>query len=149
VLNHNLKSVPLVLTGDKALASFGKVAVGGSFGESNRDLATTESAAGNTLVHKNASCIGQVRCSLTDQVMLPSEYAHAMSKRYEQGAWRQKGGKQQQHRPGRDPVLLIAGPLRGGCRSGVWGSVQPPGTPFPPSGAGVAAFGIRAILQAV
>jgi hypothetical protein len=80
VLNHNLKSVPLVLTGDKALASFGKVAVGGSFGESNRDLAATETAAGNTLVHKNASCIGQVRCSLTDQVMLPSEYAHAMSK---------------------------------------------------------------------
>ncbi len=64
----------------QALATFGKVSVGGSYGESNLDLTATETAAGNTLVRKNSSYVGQVRYGLTDWVTLLAEYTRAMSK---------------------------------------------------------------------
>lgn len=63
----------------QGLATFGKVSLGASYGESNLDLARTERAAGNTLVEKNSSYVGQVRYGLTDWVTLLAEYTHAMS----------------------------------------------------------------------
>ncbi|GAB4481751.1 MAG: hypothetical protein OHK0018_13210 [Erythrobacter tepidarius] len=64
----------------QALATFGKVSVGGSYGESNLDLTAFETAAGNTLVRRNSSYVGQVRYGLTDWVTLLAEYTKAMSK---------------------------------------------------------------------
>ena len=63
----------------QALATFGKLSVGGSYGESNLDLTATETATGNTLVRKNSSYVGQVRYGLTDWVTLLAEYTRAMS----------------------------------------------------------------------
>lgn len=63
----------------QGLATFGKVSLGASYGESNLDRTAFEIAAGNTLVDKNSSYIGQVRYGLTDWVTLLAEYTHAMS----------------------------------------------------------------------
>ncbi len=63
----------------QALATFGKVSVGGSYGESNLDRTAFELAAGNTLVSKNSSWVGQVRYGLTDWVTLLGEYSRASS----------------------------------------------------------------------
>ena len=63
----------------QGLATFGKVSVGASYGESNLDLASTETALGNTLVRSNASYIGQVRYGLTQWVTLLAEFTKAKS----------------------------------------------------------------------
>jgi predicted porin len=63
----------------QGLATFGKLSVGASYGESNLDLTSTETAAGNTLVRKNSSYVGQVRYGLTEWVTLLAEYTRAMS----------------------------------------------------------------------
>lgn len=63
----------------QALATFGKVSFGGSYGESNLDRTAFEIAAGNTLVAKNSSYVGQVRYGLTDWVTLLAEYSKAKS----------------------------------------------------------------------
>lgn len=63
----------------QGLATFGKVSFGASYGESNLDLTAFEIAAGNTLVRKNSSYVGQVRYGLTDWVTLLGEYTRAMS----------------------------------------------------------------------
>jgi len=63
----------------QGLATFGKVSLGASYGESNLDLTATEIALGNTLVRTNASYVGQVRYGLTDWVTLLAEYTRAMS----------------------------------------------------------------------
>jgi hypothetical protein len=64
----------------QGLATFGKVSLGASYGESNLDRTAFELAAGNTLVRKNSSYVGQVRYGLTSWVTLLGEYTHAMSK---------------------------------------------------------------------
>jgi hypothetical protein len=63
----------------QALATFGKVSLGGSYGESNLDRTAFEIAAGNTLVSKNSSYVGQVRYGLTDWVTLLAEYTNTQS----------------------------------------------------------------------
>jgi hypothetical protein len=63
----------------QGLASFGKVSVGGSYGESNLDLTSNEVAAGNDLVRKNSSYVGQLRYGLTTWVTLIGEYVHTKS----------------------------------------------------------------------
>lgn len=63
----------------QALATFGKVSVGSSYGESNLDLTAFEVAAGNTLVSKNSSWVGQIRYGLTDWVTLLGEYSRSSS----------------------------------------------------------------------
>ncbi|MFN4239384.1 MAG: porin [Erythrobacter cryptus] len=64
----------------QGMATFGKVSIGGSYGESNLDLTAAEIAAGNTLVKTNSSYVGQVRYGLTDWVTLLAEYSHTQSK---------------------------------------------------------------------
>ena len=64
----------------QGLATFGKVSLGASFGESNLDRTAFEIAAGNTLVRKNSSYVGQVRYGLTDWVTLIGEYTRTNSK---------------------------------------------------------------------
>jgi hypothetical protein len=64
----------------QGLATFGKVSLGASYGESNLDRTAFEIAAGNTLVRKNSSYVGQVRYGLTDWVTLIGEYTRATSK---------------------------------------------------------------------
>ena len=64
----------------QGLATFGKVSLGASYGESNLDRTAFEIAAGNTLVRKNSSYVGQVRYGLTDWVTLIGEYTRANSK---------------------------------------------------------------------
>lgn len=63
----------------QAMATFGKVSLGGSYGESNLDRTAFEIAAGNTLVSKNSSYVGQVRYGLTDWVTLLAEYTKTKS----------------------------------------------------------------------
>ncbi|WP_313807151.1 porin [Sphingobium sp.] len=64
----------------QGLASFGKLSVGGSYGESNLDYANAADALANpTLVDKNSSYVGQVRYGLTNWVTLLSEYVHTRS----------------------------------------------------------------------
>jgi len=64
----------------QGLATFGKVSLGASYGESNLDRTAFEIAAGNTLVRKNSSYVGQVRYGLTEWVTLLGEYTRANSK---------------------------------------------------------------------
>lgn len=64
----------------QGMGTFGKFSVGASYGESNLDLTRTERAAGNTLVRRNASYIGQTRYALTDWVTLLAEYTKTQSK---------------------------------------------------------------------
>lgn len=63
----------------QGLATFGKISVGASYGESNLDRTAFELAAGNTLVSKNSSYVGQVRYGLTDWVTLLAEYTRTKS----------------------------------------------------------------------
>jgi hypothetical protein len=63
----------------QGLATFGKVSLGASYGQSNLDLTAGETAIGNTLVRRNSSYLGQVRYGLTDWVTLLAEYTKAMS----------------------------------------------------------------------
>lgn len=63
----------------QGLATFGKVSLGASYGESNLDRTAFEIAAGNTLVSKNSSYVGQVRYGLTSWVTLLAEYTKAKS----------------------------------------------------------------------
>lgn len=64
----------------QGLATFGKVSLGASYGESNLDRTAFEIAAGNTLVRKNSSYVGQFRYGLTEWVTLIGEYTRATSK---------------------------------------------------------------------
>ncbi len=62
----------------QALATFGKFAVGGSYGESSLDYANAADALANPdLVKTNSSYVGQVRYSLTSWVTLIGEYVHS------------------------------------------------------------------------
>ncbi len=62
----------------QALATFGKISVGGSYGESRLDFANAVDAATTpTLVKKNSSYVGQVRYGLTSWVTLIGEYVSA------------------------------------------------------------------------
>jgi len=64
----------------QGLATFGKVSVGGSYGESSLDYANAADALANpTLVDKNSSWVGQLRYGLTSWVTLLSEYVHTKS----------------------------------------------------------------------
>ena len=65
----------------QALATFGKVAVGGSYGESSLDHANAADALANPdLVKTNSSYVGQVRYNLTSWVTLIGEYIHSKAK---------------------------------------------------------------------
>ncbi|MCJ2182650.1 porin [Novosphingobium sp. 1949] len=65
----------------QGLATFGKFAVGGSYGESSLDYANAADALANPdLVKTNASTVGQVRYSLTSWVTLIGEYVHSKAK---------------------------------------------------------------------
>ena len=62
----------------QGLATFGKFAVGGSYGESSLDFANPADALANPdLVKTNSSYVGQVRYSLTSWVTLIGEYIHS------------------------------------------------------------------------
>ncbi|MBH1999471.1 MAG: porin [Sphingomonadaceae bacterium] len=64
----------------QGLATFGKISVGGSYGESNLDYANIADALTNpTLVDKNASWVGQLRYGLNSWVTLLGEYVHTTS----------------------------------------------------------------------
>ncbi|MHA6765917.1 porin [Sphingobium ummariense] len=64
----------------QGLATFGKVSVGGSYGESNLDYANAADALANpTLVDRNSSWVGQLRYGLTSWVTLIGEYVHTRS----------------------------------------------------------------------
>ena len=64
----------------QGLATFGKISVGGSYGESNLDYANAADAVANpTLVDKNSSWVGQLRYGLTSWVTLLGEYVHTKS----------------------------------------------------------------------
>ncbi len=65
----------------QGLATFGKISVAGSYGESNLDYANAADALANpTLVDKNGSWVGQVRYGLNGWVTLITEYVHTTSK---------------------------------------------------------------------
>jgi predicted porin len=62
----------------QALATFGKVSIGGSYGESRLDYANSADMAANpTLVETNSSWVGQARYGLTPWVTLIGEYIHS------------------------------------------------------------------------
>lgn len=64
----------------QALATFGKVSVGGSYGESHLKYANAADALANpTLLDTNSSYVGQVRYGLTSWVTLIGEYIHTKS----------------------------------------------------------------------
>jgi len=64
----------------QAMASFGKVSVGGSYGESRLHYANALDALANpTLLDVNSSYVGQARYSLTSWVTLVGEYIHTKS----------------------------------------------------------------------
>lgn len=61
----------------QAMVTFGKVSVGGSYGESSLDYANAADMLANpTLVDTNSSWVGQARYSLTSWVTLIGEYVH-------------------------------------------------------------------------
>jgi hypothetical protein len=65
----------------QGLATFGKISVGGSYGESNLNYANAADALANPLlVDKNSSWVGQLRYGLTSWVTLLGEYVHSRSK---------------------------------------------------------------------
>ena len=65
----------------QGLATFGKISVGGSYGESHLDYANAAGALANPLlVDKNGSWVGQVRYGLNSWVTLLGEYVHTTSK---------------------------------------------------------------------
>lgn len=62
----------------QGLATFGKVSVGGSYGESSLDYANAADALANPdLVKTNSSYVGHGRYSLTSWVTLIGEYVHS------------------------------------------------------------------------
>ncbi|MBD3728219.1 MAG: porin [Sphingomonadales bacterium] len=62
----------------QVMASFGKISVGGSYGESSLKYANAADAAANpTLLDKNSSWVGQARYGLTSWVTLIGEYVHS------------------------------------------------------------------------
>lgn len=62
----------------QALATFGKISVGGSYGESRLDYANDADALANpTLVDTNSSYVGQFRYGLNSWVTLIGEYIHS------------------------------------------------------------------------
>lgn len=62
----------------QALATFGKLAVGGSYGESSLHYANAADAVANpNLLDTNSSYVGQVRYQLTSWVTLLGEYTHS------------------------------------------------------------------------
>ncbi|WP_338465653.1 porin [Novosphingobium sp. ZN18A2] len=62
----------------QALATFGKIGIGGSYGASFLDYANAADALANpTLVRKNSSWVGQVRYNMTSWVTLIGEYVHS------------------------------------------------------------------------
>jgi len=64
----------------QGLATFGKISVGGSYGESSLDYANAADALANpTLVDTNSSYVGQLRYGLTSWVTLIGEYIHTQS----------------------------------------------------------------------
>jgi hypothetical protein len=65
----------------QGLATFGKISVGASYGESRLDYANAADALANpTLIDKNGSWVGQLRYGLTSWVTLLGEYVHTTSK---------------------------------------------------------------------
>ncbi|GGZ05302.1 hypothetical protein GCM10011614_20300 [Novosphingobium colocasiae] len=65
----------------QALATFGKIGVGGSYGESSLKYANAADAAANPdLVKVNSSYVGQLRYNLTSWVTLIGEYVHSKAK---------------------------------------------------------------------
>lgn len=65
----------------QGLATFGKISVGGSYGESHLDYANAADALANPLlVDKNGSWVGQLRYGLNSWVTLLGEYVHTTSK---------------------------------------------------------------------
>ena len=64
----------------QALATFGKVSVGGSYGESRLDYASAADRLANpNLLDVNSSYVGQVRYGLTSWVTLIGEYIHSQA----------------------------------------------------------------------
>ena len=62
----------------QAMATFGKISVGGSYGESHLDYANAADAVANpNLLDVNSSYVGQVRYGLTSWVTLIGEYVHS------------------------------------------------------------------------
>lgn len=65
----------------QALATFGKISVGASYGESRLDYANAADAVANPdLLDVNSSWVGQVRYGLNSWVTLLSEYVHTKSR---------------------------------------------------------------------
>lgn len=65
----------------QALATFGKIAVGGSYGESSLHYANAADAIANpNLVDTNSSYVGQLRYGLSSWVTLLGEYVHSKAK---------------------------------------------------------------------
>jgi len=65
----------------QALATFGKISVGGSYGESHLDYANaTDAIANPDLLDVNSSYVGQVRYGLTSWVTLIGEYVHSKAR---------------------------------------------------------------------
>lgn len=62
----------------QALATFGKIGIGGSYGESSLHYANAADAvAVPDLLRTNSSYVGQLRCNLTSWVTLIGEYVHS------------------------------------------------------------------------
>lgn len=65
----------------QALATFGKISIGGSYGESHLDYANAADAVANpNLLDVNSSYVGQVRYGLTSWVTLIGEYVHSKAR---------------------------------------------------------------------
>lgn len=65
----------------QALATFGKISVGGSYGESSLKHANAADAIANpNLVKTNSSYVGQARYSLTSWLTLIGEYIHSKAR---------------------------------------------------------------------
>lgn len=65
----------------QALATFGKISVGGSYGQSHLDYANPADALANpNLLDVNSSYVGQLRYGLTSWVTLIGEYVHSKAK---------------------------------------------------------------------
>jgi predicted porin len=62
------------------MGTFGKISLGGSYGESHLSYANrSDQLANPTLIAKNSSWVGQGRYSLTSWVTLITEYVHSVS----------------------------------------------------------------------
>jgi hypothetical protein len=64
----------------QGMGTFGKISLGGSYGESHLSYANrSDQLANPTLIAKNSSWVGQGRYSLTSWVTLITEYVHSVS----------------------------------------------------------------------